>query len=291
MQVSRTGTFVAGVIVTLVVGGGTAVASGGASLVLGKANPSKATTALANSKGTPLSLTAKPGSPPLKVSNDVKVTHLNADLLDGQDSSSFLGAGGTAANSNLLGGQPAGAFLPAGGTAADSTLLAGQPASSYQQSVYFATTGDTPEDPTLFHGTKFDLTTVPAGTYAVHLDAGVQNNDNTVGSFRCELLFREPAGLEYGATGFLGLFAKGPADEPTDGDILVDEFIALPASTDISAYCYAAEGDGSHTAFVHSENGWVPTGLTRLSTDARCLSVDPSAGGDALHAPNGRIVT
>ena len=138
MQISRTGTFVAGVVVTLVVGGGTAVASGGASLVLGNGNASKATTAISNSKGTPLSLTAKKGYPPLKVNSNVKVKHLDADLLDGKDSSAFLGSAGTAANSGLLGGQPASAFLGASGTAANSTLLAGQPAGTYLQSVYFA---------------------------------------------------------------------------------------------------------------------------------------------------------
>src|SRR4051794_28527013 len=189
MQISRTGTFVAGVLLTLVVGGGTAVASGGASLVLGKANPSKATTAISNSKGTPLSLTAKKGYPPLKVNSSAKVKHLDADLLDGKDSSQFLGATGTAANSNLL---------------------AGQSASAYLQSVYFASTVDTAQDPTLYHHTSFDLMTVPAGTYAVHLAAQVQNNDNVAESVICELAFKEAAGVDLGQTGTLGLFAKAP---------------------------------------------------------------------------------
>jgi hypothetical protein len=250
MQISRTGTFVAGVVVMLIVGGGTAVASGGASLVLGKANPSKATTAIANSKGTPLSLTAKKGYPPLKVNSEVKVKHLDADLLDGKHASAFLDSAGTAANSNLLGGQPAGAFLGSSGTAANSTLLAGQPASAYLQSVYFATTQDTPQDPTLYHRTDFDLVTVPAGTYSVHLDAQVQNNDNARASVGCELAYREPAGLELGATGSLGLFSTTPGSDPVAGTVVVDQFITLPTSTNVTAFCYADEGDASHSAFV-----------------------------------------
>jgi hypothetical protein len=250
MHISRTGTFVAGVVLALVVGGGTAVASGGTSLVLGKANPSKATTALANSKGTPLSLTAKKGYPALKVSNEVKVKHLDADLLDGKHADAFLGATSTAANSNLLGGQPASAFLGSSGTAANSNLLAGQPAGTYLQSVYFATTFDTPHDPTLSHSSPFDLVTVPAGTYAVHLAAGVQNNDNSRAAFSCELTYKEPAGIDFGSTGSIGLFARGSGEEPPTGTVLVDQFITLPTSTDISAFCFASQGDESHTAFV-----------------------------------------
>ena len=62
---------------------------------------------------------------PMTINNTTKVVNLNADLLDGNDSSAFLGVGATAANSSLLGGQAASAFLGAGATAANSSQLIG----------------------------------------------------------------------------------------------------------------------------------------------------------------------
>lgn len=49
----------------------------------------------------------------------------DSDLLDGQDSSTFLGAGAKAADSNLLDGQDSSAFLDAGAKAADANTLDG----------------------------------------------------------------------------------------------------------------------------------------------------------------------
>jgi hypothetical protein len=47
----------------------------------------------------------------------------NANLLDGQDSTAFLGANATAANANLLDGQDSTAFLGANATAANANTL------------------------------------------------------------------------------------------------------------------------------------------------------------------------
>jgi hypothetical protein len=41
--------------------------------------------------GPALNLVVKPGSPPMAVNSDAKVTNLNADLIDGQHSSAFMG--------------------------------------------------------------------------------------------------------------------------------------------------------------------------------------------------------
>ncbi|BEP13823.1 hypothetical protein acdb102_21340 [Acidothermaceae bacterium B102] len=250
MHVSRTGSFVTGVVVTLMVGGGTAMATGGAPVLLGVNNHARTTTGLSDSAGTPLSLTAKKGSPPLKVSNDVKVKHLDADLLDGRDSSDFLGSSGTATNSARLGGQPASAYLGSTATAADSAKLAGQPASAFVASTYFSSTEDTPADPLLSTSAKFDATVVPAGTYSVALAAQVQNNDNTVAAFRCELLYVEPAGADFGEESALGLFPTAPGKDPTTGTVIVNQIITLPAATTISAFCHADQGNEGHTAFV-----------------------------------------
>lgn len=112
---------------------GTAYAATGGDFILGKANTATSVTSLSNTKGTALSLSSTATKPPLTVSNSVQVPNLNVSELDGQTSSAFLPAAGTAANSNELAGQPASAFLPAAGTAANSSELGGTPASGYMQ--------------------------------------------------------------------------------------------------------------------------------------------------------------
>jgi hypothetical protein len=75
----------------LLVGGANlaAYAANGSPLLLGHKNTATHTTTLKNSKGTALSLKAKSTSAPFKVSNSTKVTKLNADLVDGLDSTAL----------------------------------------------------------------------------------------------------------------------------------------------------------------------------------------------------------
>jgi hypothetical protein len=83
-------TVVAYLALVLTVGGGTAYAATGGTFVLGKSNVASTTTALTRTTvGAPLSLVAKAGSAPLAVNSTVKVGRLNADLLDGKDSTTF----------------------------------------------------------------------------------------------------------------------------------------------------------------------------------------------------------
>jgi hypothetical protein len=71
-------------VLSVAVGGlGVAAAANGGSLTLGHSNSATKTTTLKDSKGTPLSLSGKKTSPPLKVNSSVKVKHLNADEVDG----------------------------------------------------------------------------------------------------------------------------------------------------------------------------------------------------------------
>ena len=66
------------------------VAATGKSFLLGRTNSSAGQTTLTRTKpGTTLPLTARTGSAPLKVSGTTKATNLNADLLDGLDSSAL----------------------------------------------------------------------------------------------------------------------------------------------------------------------------------------------------------
>ncbi len=86
MQISGK-SFAAGVLVTLVLSSGTAVAATGGKFILGGSNTANRTSTLTNSAGTPLSLNSKAGTPPLKVNRRARVANLNADRLDGLDSS------------------------------------------------------------------------------------------------------------------------------------------------------------------------------------------------------------
>ena len=128
--------------------------------------------------------------------------------------------------------------------------LGGEPASSFVASTYFSSTQDTTADPLLFGSTRFDATAVPAGTYSVALTAQVQNNDNSVAEFRCELLYVEPAGADYGDQAALGLFPTAVGKDPTTGSVVVNQVITLPVATTVSAFCWADEGNEGHTAFV-----------------------------------------
>jgi hypothetical protein len=82
-----------GVLMLVVVSGGTAVAADQA-LLVGRSNTADATTSLANSAGTALALTSKAGTPPLRVSGRARVPNLNADLLDGLSSGDLALRGG-----------------------------------------------------------------------------------------------------------------------------------------------------------------------------------------------------
>jgi hypothetical protein len=65
---------------------GTAVASSGSPLILGQSNQSGTTTIVTSASGSPLSLNAPTGKAPLLVNSTAKVSKLNADLVDGLDS-------------------------------------------------------------------------------------------------------------------------------------------------------------------------------------------------------------
>ena len=68
---------------------GTAIAATGSTFVTGRANIATTTTTLTDSAGTPLALSARSGYAPLTVNSSTKVGRLNADLLDGLDSSAL----------------------------------------------------------------------------------------------------------------------------------------------------------------------------------------------------------
>jgi hypothetical protein len=82
-------------VALLMATGGTAVAATGGNFILGKSNSASTVSTLTNSEGTALSLRSPAGQPPLRVNRAVRVPSLNADLLDGRDSTGFLRLGTT----------------------------------------------------------------------------------------------------------------------------------------------------------------------------------------------------
>jgi hypothetical protein len=86
MSIRASSAFVAGAVVALVLGTGTAYAANGGIFRLGRSNSATATTTLTNSHGTALKLSSRAGQPSLRVNRTAKVPSLNSDLLDGVDS-------------------------------------------------------------------------------------------------------------------------------------------------------------------------------------------------------------
>jgi len=107
----------------MVLGGSTYAATGG-NFILGQANTATSTTSLSagttgpafkatnTSTGTAGSFNVAAAHPPFSVNTATKVAKLNADTLDGKDSTAFLGATAKATDSELLDGLDSTAFVP-----------------------------------------------------------------------------------------------------------------------------------------------------------------------------------
>jgi len=104
VKLNRPSVFIAGAVTALTLGGGTAYAANGGSFLLGRSNTATTATTLTNTAGTPLSLKARTGYPPLAVSSTKTVPSLSADLLDGLTSASFLRSTGKAADAEKVDG-------------------------------------------------------------------------------------------------------------------------------------------------------------------------------------------
>ena len=99
---------------------GTAYAANGGSLILGRGNSASALTGVSNSRGVAFSFRSKTGSAPFTVNgNSNKVSSLNADKVDGLDSTQLRGQIGPAGPAGPVGPEgPQGPQGPQGATGA-----------------------------------------------------------------------------------------------------------------------------------------------------------------------------
>ena len=221
MRINRVGCFVGGVVAAVVVGGGTAVASGGTSMLLGHSNAATGVTALANRSGPALALRSKAGTPPLTVGSDVKVKNLNSDLLDGRSATDFL---------------------PADGTAANATLLGGRPPSAYLNNVWSAAT--TTELPILSNG--LDSTTVPAGSYLVSADVDFHNAGSSLGGFGCYAQYWD------GTTATRGSYADATVLKYASASL--QEVRTFTTETTVSLSCVVFAGDEGGASSIETSS-------------------------------------
>jgi hypothetical protein len=105
---------------------GSAYAATGGTFSLGTVNKASHISTMKNPQGTPLSLIASASRPPLVVNRSTKVSRLNADLIDGLDSSRFQRATSVAC--------PRGTFLdtvrPDGTSACSQSQIVSAPISN-----------------------------------------------------------------------------------------------------------------------------------------------------------------
>lgn len=92
--------------------GGTAYAANGGSFLLGRNNAASLPTILTSTGASPaLILRPQAGQPPMSTSSKLKSPNLNADLLDGVDSTGFARVGGS--TGYIVGDDPTGDFAEA----------------------------------------------------------------------------------------------------------------------------------------------------------------------------------
>ena len=89
MKLRSAASFGLGFTMAVILAGGAAYAANGGAFILGRANAASLPTSLKNSTGTALVLTSSNGKPSLTVNGKAKVANLNADSLDGVDSTTF----------------------------------------------------------------------------------------------------------------------------------------------------------------------------------------------------------
>jgi hypothetical protein len=144
--------------------GGTTYAATGGNFILGKPNTASSQTSLTASPSfagkalqltntntgagaTALGLNVASGHAPFTVNSGTKVDKLNADKLDGIDSSGFLGVNAKAADADQLDGIDSTGFLGVNAKAADAELLDGKNSTDFLSHDVVLNTADVTVNP------------------------------------------------------------------------------------------------------------------------------------------------
>jgi len=157
-----------------------------ASILKGVTNTATAVTTLINSgTGAALNLVVQPGQPPLTVNPEAgKATNLDADTVDGKDSTAFVSAtDGKAPDSELLDGIDSTKFaqVDADGKVANSDKLDGLDSKDFAaSSIGTVFTAQTTNRVTIPNDGQIAVLSkqLPAGSYAVNAKVSVVNEDD-----------------------------------------------------------------------------------------------------------------
>lgn len=186
MKPNRTVAFAMGAITALVLGSGTAYAATGGKFIIGKSNSATSTSTLSNSRGTALALNSKSGTAPLKVNSATKVAKLNADKLDGRDSTSFALASGQVGSIGGVGqyldvnNDNVPDFLVSVATCPTGTKLTGGGGEDDSGGVPFVSEAIDSSDWLIVSTTTPDPTTSPDPSDLLHADAQCWNPKGAV---------------------------------------------------------------------------------------------------------------
>jgi hypothetical protein len=152
-------------------------------LFKGVENIAATTTTLINSgTGPAFSMRVQPGNPPIIANPEAgTATNLSADQVDGKDSSAFVSAtNGKAPDSELLDGKDSTEFLGASAKAADSDKLDGKDSTEFAAASIGTVYTDRTDQVRIPNDGNIDVVTmlVPPGSYAINAKVSLANMDD-----------------------------------------------------------------------------------------------------------------
>ena len=162
-------------------------------LLKGVENVAATTTTLINSgRGAAMSMHVQPGNAPLIVNDDAgTATNLSADQVDGKDSTAFVSAtNGKAPDSELLDGKDSTEFMGTTAKAADSDKLDGKDSTEFAAASIGTVYTDRTDQVRIPNDGNIDVVTmlVPPGSYAINAKVSLENmDDDDAGNVGCHL--------------------------------------------------------------------------------------------------------
>ena len=260
--------------------GSAVMATDGQALVVGKTNTATRLTTLdRNAAGPALKVLVEAGSAPLAVTSSTKVANLNADKVDGKDSTAFLGKTEKAADAELLDGKDA----------SDLTRVAQQQGGNRILS--------TSEQP---FGQPLSITAPTDGFVRLSGNVSAQKNGGTSGDLFGGRIYHVESDT-YSVAAVSTLFNVGAGGGTGYGNIALDAIFPVNAGVNtFETRLGRGPGDGSITAgqrqltaeyTPYGSNGTGTLGMTAanqplprpMSPESRSVTVHPpDTGGLSL---------